>query len=31
MIHGFFSMRDLVPEGKVAVDEAGAALRRALA
>jgi acetyl esterase len=31
MIHGFFSMRDLVPEGKVAVDEAGATLRRALA
>jgi acetyl esterase len=30
MIHGFFSMRDLVPECKVAIDEAGAALRRAL-
>jgi acetyl esterase len=31
MIHGFFSMRDLVPEGKVAIDEAGTALRQALA
>jgi acetyl esterase len=30
MIHGFFSMRDMVPECKVAIDEAGAALRRAL-
>jgi acetyl esterase len=31
MIHGFFSMRDLVPEGKVAIEEAGEALRAALA
>ncbi|MBN2621954.1 MAG: alpha/beta hydrolase [Acidimicrobiales bacterium] len=31
MIHGFFSMRDLVPEGKAAVDEACAALRTAMA
>ena len=31
MIHGFFSFGDLVPEGKAAVDEAGEALRRALA
>jgi acetyl esterase len=30
VIHGFFSMRDLVPEGKAAVDEACAALRAAL-
>jgi acetyl esterase len=30
MIHGFFSMRDMVPEGKAAVDEACAALRAAL-
>lgn len=31
MIHGFFSMRDLIPEGKAAVDQAGEALRTALA
>jgi acetyl esterase/lipase len=31
VIHGFCSMRDMVPEGKAAVDEAGEALRRALA
>ena len=31
VIHGFFSMGDLVPEGKVAIDEAAAALRAALA
>jgi acetyl esterase len=31
MIHGFFSMRDLVLEGKVAVDQACQALRDALA
>lgn len=31
VIHGFFSMRDLVPEGKAAIDQAGAALRSALA
>ncbi|HKY69228.1 MAG TPA: alpha/beta hydrolase [Acidimicrobiales bacterium] len=31
VIHGFFSMGDMVPEGKAAVDEAGEALRRALA
>ena len=31
MIHGFFSLGDLVPEGKAAVDEAAEALRRALA
>ncbi len=31
MIHGFFSMRDLVPEGKAAVDQACEALRAALA
>ena len=31
MIHGFFSLADLIPEGKVAVDEACEALRRALA
>jgi acetyl esterase len=31
MIHGFFSMRDLVPEGKAAVEEACAALRTTLA
>jgi acetyl esterase len=30
MIHGFFSLRDLVPEGDVAIAEAGAALRSAL-
>ena len=31
VIHGFFSMRDLVPEGKAAVDQACEALRTALA
>ena len=31
VIHGFFSMGDLVPEGKAAIDEAAAALRAALA
>ena len=31
MIHGFFSMRDMVPEGKAAVDQACEALRTALA
>ncbi|HEX6424401.1 MAG TPA: alpha/beta hydrolase [Acidimicrobiales bacterium] len=31
MIHGFFAMREMVPEGKAAVDEACEALRRALA
>ena len=31
VIHGFFSMSDLVPEGKAAIDEAAAALRAALA
>jgi len=31
VIHGFFSMGDMVPEGKAAIDEAGEALRRALA
>jgi acetyl esterase len=31
MIHGFFSMRDLVPEGKAAVEQACEALRTALA
>ncbi|HZA79622.1 MAG TPA: alpha/beta hydrolase [Acidimicrobiales bacterium] len=31
MIHGFFSMGDLVPEGKAAIDEAAEALRAALA
>jgi acetyl esterase len=31
MIHGFFSMGDLVPEGKAAIDEAAQALRAALA
>lgn len=31
MIHGFFGMRDLVPEGKVAVEQACEALRDALA
>lgn len=31
VIHGFFSMRDVVPEGKAAIDQAGAALRSALA
>jgi acetyl esterase len=30
MIHGFFSMRDVVPEGKAAVDEACTALRHVL-
>jgi acetyl esterase len=30
MIHGFVSMGDVVPEGKIAVDEAADALRRAL-
>jgi acetyl esterase len=30
VIHGFFSMGDLVPEGKVAIDEAAEALRVAL-
>jgi acetyl esterase len=29
VIHGFFSLRDLVPEGKAAVDQACEALRRA--
>ena len=31
VIHGFFSMRDMIPEGKAAIDEAGEALRTALA
>jgi acetyl esterase len=31
MIHGFFSMGDMVPEGKVAIDEAAQALRATLA
>jgi acetyl esterase len=31
MIHGFFSLRDMVPEGKAAVDQACEALRTALA
>jgi len=31
VIHGFFSLRDMVPEGKAAVDEACEALRTALA
>jgi acetyl esterase len=31
MIHGFFSMGDLVPEGRAAIDEAAEALRAALA
>jgi acetyl esterase len=31
MIHGFFSMGDMIPEGKAAVDEAAEALRTALA
>ena len=31
VIHGFFAMRDLVPEGKAATEEACAALRAALA
>ncbi len=31
VIHGFFSMGDAIPEGKAAIDEAGEALRRALA
>jgi len=30
VIHGFFAMGDLVPEGKAAIDEACAALRAAL-
>ncbi len=30
VIHGFFSMSDLVPEGKAAIDEAAEALRAAL-
>ena len=30
VIHGFFSMGDVVPEGKAAVDEAAEALRRAV-
>jgi acetyl esterase len=30
VIHGFFSMRDMVPDGGTAIDEAGAALRSAL-
>jgi hypothetical protein len=30
MIHGFVSMGDVVPDGKIAVDEAADALRRAL-
>jgi acetyl esterase len=30
MIHGFFSMRDLVPEGKAAIDQACTAMRGAL-
>jgi acetyl esterase len=31
MIHGFFSLGDLIPEGKAAIDEAAEALRAALA
>jgi acetyl esterase len=31
VIHGFFSMRDMIPEGKAAIEEAGEALRTALA
>jgi acetyl esterase len=31
VIHGFFSMRDFIPEGKAAVDQACEALRAALA
>jgi len=31
VIHGFFSMGDLVPEGKAAIDQAAEALRAALA
>lgn len=31
MIHGFFGMRNMIPEGKVAVDQACEALRAALA
>jgi hypothetical protein len=31
VIHGFFSMGDLVPEGKAAIDEVAEALRAALA
>lgn len=30
VIHGFFSMSDMIPEGKAAIDEACAALRTAL-
>jgi acetyl esterase len=31
VIHGFFSLPDIIPEGKVALDQAGEVLRRALA
>jgi acetyl esterase len=31
MIHGFFSMRDFLPDGAAAIDEAGHALRKHLA
>ena len=31
VIHGFFSMSDMIPEGEAAIDEAAAALRSALA
>jgi acetyl esterase len=31
VIHGFFSMSDMVPEGKAAIDQACEALRVALA
>lgn len=31
MIHGFFSLREFLPDGAAAIDEAAAALRRALA
>jgi acetyl esterase len=31
VIHGFFSMPDMIPEGKIAIDEACTALRAALA
>jgi acetyl esterase/lipase len=31
VIHGFFSMPDAIPEGKLAIDQACEALRRALA
>ena len=30
VIHGFFSMRDMLPDGAAAIDEATAALRDAL-